>query len=154
MDQKDSIIKQGYDFLTEGGFNAFRVEEWKETVEADSFNISEYEKLLLYFSVNAFQTTTGFSSAEPPRFIASLEKELYNTLSDAKNQGKANVLMAAAIGGLAAAIATPLGLSVAIVSGFLNLVIISAMKIGVGAWCSHYEEKTKIVNDEGKSDDQ
>ena len=45
MDQKDSIIKQGYEFLSEGGYNAFKVEEWKDAVEADSFNISEYDKL-------------------------------------------------------------------------------------------------------------
>jgi len=154
MQQSDLLINQGYEFLTEGGFNAFKVEEWKEVVEADSFDIFEYEKLLQFFSVNAFKSTTGFSAVEAPRFITSLEKELYKVLSEPQNQGKANILMSAAIGSLATVVATSLGLNVVITTGFLDLIILSVMKIGIGAWCGYYEEKIKNVVDEGNSDDK
>lgn len=154
MALNSTFFKEGNEFLVKGGFNAFKVDEWKSAITADSFNISEYEKLLQYFSASAYKTQTGFSSAEPPRFIASLEKEIYNVLSNDKNQGKANILMSAVISGLSTTVASTLNIDPFIVGGFSNLIILSVMKIGIGAWCDHYEEKTKYIADQGNSDDQ
>ena len=154
MEQKHLLLEQGNSFLTEGGFNAFKVEEWREVVESDSFNIVEYEQLLQYFSVSAFKTQTGFSSIAPPRFLASLEKEIYKVLSDDKNKGKANLLTSAVISGLSATVASALNIDPFIVGGFSNLIILSVMRVGIGAWCGHYEEKMKHINRERSSDDK
>ena len=51
------------------------------------------------------------------------------------------LLMSSAISGLSATIASSWNMDPFIVSGFMNLIILSIMKIGIDAWCKYYEAK-------------
>ena len=135
------ITNQSKAFLVENEFNKFKIHEWDTLLQSNTLDLGAYEDLLLYFSVNAFQTKTGFSSVDPPRFLDCLEGEIYNVLSDDKNRGKANILMSAAISGISAMVATKFGLNAFIVSGFSNLIIVSVIKVGIDSWCSFYKKK-------------
>ncbi len=141
MNQFALYFDDGNTFLTERNFNSFKINEWREILLSENFSIMEYEKLLQYFAVSAFKFQNGFSAASSPKFLASLEEAIYDVLSDDTNRGKANILMSSAISGLSATIASSWNMDPFIVSGFMNLIILSIMKIGIDAWCKYYEAK-------------
>lgn len=142
MDQFNLCFDAGNAFLTERNLNSFKIDEWQEILLSENFSIMEYEKLLQYFAIGAFKSQDGFSSAVPPNFLASLEASIYSVLSDEANRGKANILMSSAISGLSGTIASTWGIEPFIISGFLNLIILSVIKIGIDAWCKYYKAKT------------
>ena len=142
MNQFALCFDDGNAFLTERNLNSFKINEWREALLSEYFSIMEYEKLLHYFAVSVFKSQNGFSSASSPKFLASLEAAIYDVLSDEANRGKANILMSSAISGLSGTIASTWNMEPFIVSGFLNLIILSIMKIGVDAWCKYYKSKT------------
>lgn len=142
MDQFNLCFDAGNAFLAERNLNSFKIDEWREVLLSENFNIVEYEKLLQYFAIGTFKSQDGFSSASLPSFLASLEASIYSVLSDEANKGKANILMSSAISGFSGTIASTWGVDPFIVSGFLNLIILSIIKIGIDAWCKYYEAKT------------
>lgn len=144
MEQYDVLYNEAERFLTGEKLNSFRIYEWRTLLSEADFEIEKYNELVLYFSVSAFQTNTGFSSVEPPKFVECLQKEVYNALVSDTNRGKANVLLSSAIGGIGALVATQFQMNPFVVGGFLNLILISVVKIGVDAWCRFYEEKANI----------
>lgn len=143
MGQYQTRLADGKAFLINGKYNIFKVNEWEMALESQNFDIVEYDELILYFSVSTFQAKNGFSAAEQPCFLQYLEKEIYNVLSNKENKGKADILLSSTISSLGAAVANQFQLNVFIISGFLNLIILSILKVGIGAWCCYYEEKNK-----------
>lgn len=144
MNTYETLYNTSFQFITENQLNAFKVLEWRKMLDEDAFDICSYDKLILYFSVNIFQTKLGLSSVDSPKFLKCLEKELYNTLSDKENRGKIDVLLSATISGLSTMVASQFNLDPFIVGGFLDLILLSIYKIGVDAWCKYYEEKNKL----------
>ena len=147
MNNYEEMYHTSLQFVTQNQLNAFKILEWRKALESDTFDISNYNKLIQYFSVNIFQTKLGLSSVDSPKFLKFLEKEVYNTLSSDENKGKVGILLSAAISGLSTVVASEFNMDPFIVGGFLDLILLSAYKIGVDAWCRYYEEKNKPEND-------
>lgn len=143
MKQYEELYIAADNFLAEEKLNAFKIYEWHSLLSADEFKVEKYDELILYLSVNAFQTIMGFSSVEPPRFVACLQKEVYNALINESNRGKADLLLSSTISGIGAIVASQFDMNPFVVGGFLNLILVSVSKIGVDAWCHYYENKIK-----------
>lgn len=145
MEQYQTRFVDGKEFLSKGKYNIFKVYEWEMVLESSQFDIVKYDELISYFGTSTFQEENGFSAAEPSGFLQCLEKEIYNVLSNKETTGKVDILLSSSISSLSTVVANHFQLDVFIVSGFLNLIILSILKVGVGAWCDYYEEKNKDI---------
>lgn len=146
MNNYKEIYHTSLQFVTQNQLNAFKILEWRKMLEGDTFDISNYNKLIQYVSVNIFQSKLGLSSVDSPKFLKFLEKEVYNTLSSDEYKGKMGILLSSAISGLSTVVASEFNLDPFIVGGFLDLILLSICKIGVDAWCRYYEEKSESEN--------
>lgn len=131
-------------FLEKCDVNVFKLNDWYQTIEDETFSEQIYMEIVDYFTVDVLQQGSSFASSKSDLKITYfLEKELYQLLSSEKNRGKAEVLTSSLISVAATSIANMYNIDVFIATGLTNLIALGMIKMGINAWCQYYEEKYK-----------
>ena len=129
-------------FLEKYNVNAFKLNEWQQVIENETFSENIYMDIVDYFAYDVLQQGNSFASSKNDlKLTYFLENELYHLLSSEKNRGKAEILTSSLISTVATSIANMYNMDVFIVTGITNLIVLGIVKIGVYAWCRYFEEK-------------
>ncbi len=147
MNEYERIYNQANEFLTQNNVNVFKIMEWKNLLGNSNFDITEYEKLLLYFNVSVFREGTTFASVNPPNILKIVEEQVYLFLKEKENHGKAELLITGLISEICVEISKHIDINAFIVAGILDLLLLGIMKIGINTWCKYYEEKIRNDNE-------
>ena len=138
------LILECSSFFQKCSVNSFKLYEWHQIIEGESFSLKLYNELVDYFAADVLQTGNSLASSNNDlRLIFFLEKELYNVLSSGKNRGKAELLTSSLISAAATSVANMLNVDVFITTGLANLIVLGVIKMGINAWCRYFEEKYK-----------
>lgn len=136
------LIKECSLFLEKYNVNAFKLNEWHQVIENETFSENIYMDIVDYFAYDVLRQGNSFASSKNDlKLTYFLENELYHLLSSEKNRGKAEILTSSLISTVATSIANMYNMDVFIVTGITNLIVLSIVKIGVNAWCRYFEEK-------------
>lgn len=129
-------------FLEKYNVNVFKLNEWHQVIENETFSENRYMDIVDYFAIDVLRQGNSFASSKNDlKLTYFLENELYHLLSSEKNRGKAEILTSSLISTVAASIANMYNMDVFIVTGITNLIVLGIVKMGVNAWCRYFEEK-------------
>ena len=131
-------------FLEKYRVNVFKLNEWNQMIEEDTFSGKIYMEMVDYFAADVLQQGISFESSKSDLKITYfLENELYQMLSSEKNRGKAEVLTSSLISAVASSVANMYNFDVFIATGLTNLIALGIIKMGINAWWRYFEEKYK-----------
>lgn len=131
-------------FLERYNVNVFKLNEWHQVIEDETFSGYLYMEIVDYFAIDVLRQDNSFASSNSDLKITYfLENELYHLLSSEKNRGKAEILTSSLISTVATSIANMYNMDVFIVTGITNLIVLGIVKMGINAWCRYFEEKYK-----------
>lgn len=131
-------------FLKRYNVNVFKLNEWYQTIENETFSGYLYMEIVDYFAIDVLRQDNSFASSNSNLKITYfLENELYRLLSSEKNRGKAEILTSSLTSTVATSIANTYNMDVFIVTGITNLIVLGIVKMGINAWCRYFEEKYK-----------
>ncbi len=131
-------------FLERYSVNVFKLNEWYQVIEDETFSEYLYMDIVDYFAIDVLRQDNSLASSNSDiRITYFLENELYHLLSSEKNRGKAEILTTSLISTVATSIANMYNMDVFIVTGITNLIVLGIVKVGINAWCRYFEEKYK-----------
>lgn len=140
-------IEECREMLLKLGMNRFKVDEWYEYTQSSDIDVTEYDNIIFYFACNIDNQDGYASKNASTTFLALIESTIYERIKDQRLMGKLDVYTAVGLSTVVQSITNATSLDEKVINMFITLVITEVIKIGVNAWCKHYELKK---TDEGE----
>lgn len=134
-------IEECRDTLLSMGMNRFKVDEWYDLTQSSNIDIFKYDNIIFYFASN-IECQDGYASKKTSvSFLSMIEAAIYERIKDQRLAGQLDVYVAVGLETLIQSVTNTTSMDGAIVNMFITLVITEILKVGISAWCKHYEAK-------------